>query len=340
MTNDQSKLVSVILPVYNNELYIRDAIQSVLDQTYNNIEVILLISAATNKESLEVMDSFTDSRIRRIYREHGVNLPMALNIGIKESKGEYIARMDSDDICLPKRFEEQIKFLESHPDIGLCGTWFESFGHGKPFKNKLYTDPEDIKANLLFYSSFAHSSVMFRKEALDKSGLRYNESINCSEDYDLWSRCVEKFLMANIGKVLLRYRVHPQGATQVRRQETLDLSRKIRLELLRRIGLKPTAEEAYAHNSKRPENGEPIMTFLTNKESWLLKILEANAKKHIYREESLDKIIYERWRMVCGLNSPDIETWKLFTSSKIFKLGPKNRYTDSLKMLLKCLLKR
>jgi len=129
--NKESPFVSVILPIYNSEEYLKDSIGSILNQTYKNIELLLLISARTNRESLDVINSFTDARIRRIYRTPEENLPIALNRGIRESKGKYIARMDADDISMSNRLEEQVNFMERHQDVGVVGSWVKTIGTGK-----------------------------------------------------------------------------------------------------------------------------------------------------------------------------------------------------------------
>src|SRR5437870_2747896 len=142
MDNSNSPLVSVILPVHNGEQYVREAVQSILDQTYKNFELLVLISAQSNEESIKILNSFRDERIKLIYRKPEENLPLALNRGIKESTGKYIARMDADDISLPNRLKGQVRFMEKNEDIGIVGSRVESFGMGKNFVSKNFTDHE------------------------------------------------------------------------------------------------------------------------------------------------------------------------------------------------------
>lgn len=335
-------LVSVILPVHNGEMYVGQAIQSILDQTYKNIELLILISATTNEESLNIIKSFTDDRIRRIMRKPNDNLPMGLNLGIREAKGKYIARMDNDDISLPQRIETQVAFMELHPDIGMSGTWYRSFGTGGTFVNKLYTDSDDIKASLLFNTSFCHPTMIFRRNVLEQFNLRYNETLSWGEDYEFWSRCVDHFPVANIDKILLMYRVHKQSASNVFKQQTSNTAFNVREKLLRKIGLDPSLDEIRLHNSLKPTDNESIDSFLDREESWLIKIIRTNDISHVHNTDSLNKIIYKRWKTICGFNTgKGIQTWNKFRSSKLFKLGTgKRRTVDCTKLFVKSLLKR
>jgi glycosyltransferase involved in cell wall biosynthesis len=160
-------LVSVILPVYNAETYIAEAIESILTQSYKNLELILINDGSTDR-SLDIMQSYADIRIQIISRENR-GLVASLNEGIMKAKGKYIARMDADDISLPKRFEEQVAFLEMHPEVGLCGTAVMMFGN--KIKGKIWRLPQSdnrIKSELLFSSALAHPTLMMRGELIEK----------------------------------------------------------------------------------------------------------------------------------------------------------------------------
>ncbi|MFA6554492.1 MAG: glycosyltransferase [Candidatus Paceibacterota bacterium] len=340
MNKKQPQLISVILPVHNGEQYVGQAIQSILDQTYKNFELLILISATTNKESLDVINSFNDNRIRLIFRTADDNLPKALNLGIKEAKGEYIARMDADDISLPKRLEKQVEFMNSHPEVGLCGSWCKSFGYGKSTVNKVYTNPEDIRASLLFNTSLIHPSVMIKKSLFDKFCLSYNENLNHGEDYDLWSRCTNFFHVANIDKVLLKYRIHDKSTSQIFKKETSDVATNIRLRLLNKIDLKPSEEEIRLHNSILPKEYQTIKSFIEKEDIWLSKIISQNIKSNIYNSDSLNKIVYKRWRTICGFNTTQgLKTWKAFKTSPLYKLVTNKKSIDNIKILIKSILK-
>ncbi|HOV13573.1 MAG TPA: glycosyltransferase [Spirochaetota bacterium] len=199
-------LISVILPVYNGSLYLKEAIDSILKQTFTDFEFII-INDGSKDNSEEIIKSYKDYRIIYISQQNR-GLAATLNIGIKLSKGKYIARMDQDDISLPVRFEKQIDFLEKNINYDLVGTWAKIFPDktNKRF-HKHPTDNIKLKYFLLFNNPFVHSSVMIRKSVFDKVGF-YSEDKGRQppEDYELWSRIARVSFIANIPEVLLFYR--------------------------------------------------------------------------------------------------------------------------------------
>lgn len=334
-------LVSVILPVHNNEQYVRGAIQSILDQTYKNFELLILISATTNQESSDIVNSFSDKRIKLIRRGLDENLPKALNHGIQEAKGEYVARMDADDISIPHRLEEQVRFMNANPLIGISGSWYKTIGSKQSYTHKGFTDPEDIRANLIFNTSIAHPSVMLRKSFFEKFDLRYDPSLSYCEDYDLWARSSAYFPIANLNKVLLLYQIHEKSASHIHKKEIENIASHVRLGFLQKLGFKPSIEEMRIHNSLYPTEKENADVFLKKEEDWLKKIIRANEQANIYKNESLSKIVYVRWRTICGTNAKEgLAVWKKFVQSSLFKIEKQNRIWDSAKLLIKCLLKK
>lgn len=207
--------VSVILAVYNGENYIKDAINSILNQTYSNFELII-IDDGSSDSTATIVKSFTDSRIRFIEQEN-TGLAATLNRAINLSNGKYIARQDHDDLSFPLRLEKQVDFLETNPEYAILGTnsiiWEKDTptnrGHRHP------TDFATLNFKLLFDCFFVHSSVMLRKEALDQIGL-YTTDPNRQppEDFELWSRIVRQYKAANLNETLLVYRELPSSITR------------------------------------------------------------------------------------------------------------------------------
>ena len=226
-------LISVILPVYNGELYLREAIQSILSQTCTNIEIIIINDGSTDKTA-SIISSFTDPRIRYIEQENR-GLSEALNRGIRLSSGDYIARQDSDDISLPTRLERQVAFLVSNPDCGMVGTWSEIWrerqktrkAHQHPEKNSL------LKYELLFNNPFVHSSVLIRREVFDQVGMYTTDSSRQPpEDYELWSRVARKFDVGNVGELLHIYRETKNSISREKWQKIMDVVVNISAENL------------------------------------------------------------------------------------------------------------
>lgn len=199
--------ISVLMPVYNTEeIFLKDAIESILNQTFTDFEFLIINDGSTNN-SEGVILSYNDERIKYIKNEQNLGLIKTLNKGLDLANGEYIARMDSDDISLPERFEKQVKFLDENPEIGILGTWCEWFPKQRVMKS--FTENEKIKECLLImHNEIGHPTVMIRKSLKDKFNIRYDENALYVEDYALWLSLIDKVGFANIPEVLLKYRRH------------------------------------------------------------------------------------------------------------------------------------
>ncbi len=180
------------MPVYNGESFLQVTIESLLGQTYTDYELLIVDDGSTDK-SQEIIKRFSDPRIRVLTNPQRLKLSGALNRGIQESSGMYIARMDADDIALPDRLGKQVEFLDANGHIGLCGTWIKRFGTGGGGVEKYFTASDQVKAYALFDCPFAHPSVMFRKDLFVRYGLRYDGSFYPTEDYELWARALDFF---------------------------------------------------------------------------------------------------------------------------------------------------
>ena len=158
-SNAPHPLVTVLMAVYNGEKYLREAIESILDQTYTNFE-FLIINDGSSDRTEEIILSYNDKRIRYIKNEQNLKLIASLNKGLDLAKGEFIARMDADDISLPERLEKQINFLEKHPEIGLLGSWVRTLGLTNN-RNIIFKQGHNtIRIQLLFNNFFHHPSVV------------------------------------------------------------------------------------------------------------------------------------------------------------------------------------
>lgn len=206
-------LVSIVLPVYNAGKYLKEAIQSILDQSYTNFELIIINDGSTD-DSEKLIRSYTDKRICYVFQQN-TGLAGALNTGLKTAKGKYIARQDQDDISLVDRLQKQVEFLESHPNINLLGTRATVFtdDHKEMKMHDHATEPAVLRFDLLFDNPFVHSSVMFRKDAIDQIG-SYNTDRSYYEDFELWSRFAFYGQVANLKDVLVKYRHHDQGLSK------------------------------------------------------------------------------------------------------------------------------
>ena len=209
--------VSVLLPVFNADRYLRLAIDSILAQTFTDFELIIINDGSTDG-SRQILESYVDPRIQLIHQANA-GLPISLNRAIKLARGQYLARQDADDVSLPSRLSEQVHFLDAHPHCALLGTAAQILEVDTLTQRTLShpTDNGEIQIKLLFYNCFVHSSVMMRKAALDQSGF-YPEDPNKfpPEDYDLWLRIAQHGNVNNLQKVLLHYRELPHSISRTK----------------------------------------------------------------------------------------------------------------------------
>ncbi len=208
-------LVSVVLPVYNAAPYLSEAIQSILNQTYQNFELIIIDDASTDN-SWAIITQFAqqDKRIRTLRNERNLKLSKTLNRGIEHASGVYIARMDADDISLPDRLEKQVAYMDMHPEVGISGGSMEIMhAAGDVFAKRTYhLNDQDIRSHIFRYSPYSHPLIIMRKTILDKVG-GYRDEYNPAEDYELYFRigAVSKF--GNLSDTLLKYRVVDKSMT-------------------------------------------------------------------------------------------------------------------------------
>lgn len=212
MRSDRFPVVSVLMPVYKTAPYLREAMDSMLSQTFADFELIVLNDCSPD-DADEILDAYDDPRIVRYKGEKNVGLSNVLNTGIEMAKGKYIARMDSDDISLPNRLQVQVDYLEAHAEIDLVSVGMQLFGA----KNEVWireSHPEKVKINAMFHSPVLHASSMWRKEAFERLGLRFSQEMVPAEDYDLWTRALLNGLkLVNLPEVLYNYRIHDAQST-------------------------------------------------------------------------------------------------------------------------------
>ncbi len=236
-------IVSVVLPVYNGEAFLREAVDSILTQTLRELELLVVDDFSTDS-SRRIAEDFAqrDERVKVITNAQGKGLVGALNTGLAAAAGTYIARMDADDVSLPHRLQRQVDFMESHPRVGVCGAWFHIMGSETVIRHP--EDHDDIKIRMLGHCSLTHPAVMLRKSVLEKHQLRYDEAFReAAEDYHLWIRLAAVTELANVPEILLEYRAHGAQASQQTAQRLIARSRQIRLMQAQALGLTLAPEE-------------------------------------------------------------------------------------------------
>ena len=200
-------MISVIMPVYNEECFLFDSIKSILDQTYRDFELIIIDDSSRDNSS-RIICSFRDKRITYLKNSQNKGVAYSLNKGLKKAKGDLIARMDADDISYPNRFETQVNFLRKNPNVGVVGSCVELVDEfGKKLNFKKYPETfKEIQRASIFRNPICHPTVLFRRALTDSYGM-YDENLNGAEDYDLWLRFMQYTQFANLSKPLLKYRL-------------------------------------------------------------------------------------------------------------------------------------
>lgn len=211
-------MVSVIMPTYNsNENMLADAINSILNQSYKDFELIIIDDGSKDYCNYEyIISNFKDSRIKVYKNTKNSGVAFSLNAAIEKSSGKYIVRMDSDDIAESNRIETLVEYMESHPDISILGSFAQTFGADK--KKLKYPETDlDIRVELLYNNAFCHPTVIFKKEIIEKYGLKYSTNVS-NEDFDFWVNASKhkEIKFANIPLYLLKYRVHSGQVTKTK----------------------------------------------------------------------------------------------------------------------------
>ena len=223
-------MVTVLMSVYNGEKFLKEAMDSILTQTFTDFEFLIINDGSTDN-SVKIIESYNDSRIRLINNEKNLKLIASLNKGISLARGKYIARMDCDDISSPTRLEKEVNFLEDSLEYGLVGTFYTVIdGAGKEQYNKSYPSNNDlIKLFLSLNCPLAHGSIMGRTE-LFRQNLYGSEEYSAVEDYELWTRMAKVTKIHNIPEYLFKYRIYGESFSNTKTQqmynETLEISKK------------------------------------------------------------------------------------------------------------------
>ncbi len=224
------------MPAYNASSYIVEACNSLLNQSYTNLEVIVVDDASTDG-TIAKLDTIKDPRICLLLNTENKGLAASLNTAIRHAKGEYLARMDADDICYPDRINKQVEFLENNPNVSLLGTGLQYFNFSS-FKNYFPENHESCKTKLLFNVCFGHSSLMFRRKVFANNNNLYNPGLRqYSEDYELYSRLIDQFYFANLPRMLVRYRTFETSVKSEAVKLRKSNSRAVRNLMLRNMGV-------------------------------------------------------------------------------------------------------
>lgn len=281
------------MPVYNSELYLREAVDSILNQTFSDFELLIIDDASTD-QSVAIIQSYTDSRIHLIQKPENTGYTQSLNMGLAIAKGEFIARMDSDDISLPTRFEQQIAYLDAHPDVLLCGTQFQFIGSNWTSKQPL--SYEELKVKLITASCILHPSVCFRTSFFRENNIFYDIQKEPAEDYDLWTRLIFMGKMVNLDTVLLQYRRHTNQVSTTRFLEQRKISNQIKFNMLCRLSVPLNINSILFKD-------DLVASISAIREAYdTIVLLElVNAKSEIYATTHFNSLLEEEKYRICKM---------------------------------------
>ena len=290
-------VITVLMPVFNAEAFVGHAVESILSQTFKDFEFLVIDDCSTD-DSVDIVKSFKDSRIRLVRNETNLKLARTLNKGLDLAKGEFIARMDSDDISRPDRFERQMEYLKRHAGTGICGSWYRTITEKNRMIVKYPLQPDELKAYCLFDNPLCHPSVIMRRNLMLKYALRFDPSANPAEDYDLWVRSLRCFDVGNIGEVLLDYRVLSTGMTGAEWNSMDRKAMDIQKALLNEIGVDPSVEDLLLHRRIGRGIGLQHAEDISRAELWLLRLMKSGAGC-AYDPIGLQKAAARVWFKTC-----------------------------------------
>ncbi len=320
-------MISVLIPCHNAAPWLARAIGSVCAQSLRNLEILIYDDGSTDG-SRKVIERLAGTDPRVIVMGDATNhgIVHALNAMLQNARGTYIARMDADDISLPQRFEQQLRFIEAG-NADLCGTWFQEFGGGIPRVVRWHHKPNELRAAMLFQNTICHPTVMAKREVFES--LTYREGYNLAEDYDLYVRALARFRLANLPAPLLRYRRHKGQATYARRTKMEEVTRRIRLQALVAQGIEASSEEQRTHNLIRAPRSIRSMDDFERIEAWLLKLIGC------FEYPEAQRTIASQWTRAAVRAAPlGWAMWRKYQSSPLRKLLDARSMAASIDMAI------
>jgi len=287
-------VISVVMSVYNGQKYLREAVESILEQTCKNFEFIIINDGSVDS-SREMILSYDDPRIRLIDNDRNMGLTRSLNKAIGLSMCEYIARQDVDDISVASRLEKQLRFLENHLQVAVVGCFSNVFNADGVVGVASYLKPADkeIKRHLAKKNLLMHGSVMMRKSHLAKVGY-YREFFRHSQDYDLWLRLSEHFDIAILPEFLYQYRVTPDAISVSRfssQKEYADIARQLHAERLTK------GTDSYDVFVQSYPEGLPVRNEVVGKYEYYLYLARVSVNSNRLRQAQ--KELWQAWKLGC-----------------------------------------
>ena len=293
--------LAVVMPVFNGERFLRQAIESVLAQSWRDFRLIVVDDGSTDS-SVKTVKSYADARIELLANEKNEGIAASLNRALRLVEEEFIARMDCDDVCHPDRLRKQLSFMQRNEAVGICGTWFRVIDSARKREFRGPCKAEQIMASMVFSNPLAHPTVMMRTRQMKANRLEYNVKEEPNEDYELWQRASECFPLANIPETLLYYRVHGESVSKKLQTSTSETLMRVLEGAHRRglgwIGIVPTEDELRVHfeiTNRRYAKADRLQEY----ESWLCLLRRRNLDERRFNPSIFGGIVLDNWFEVC-----------------------------------------
>ena len=291
--------LSIIMPLFNNERYVGQAIQSLLSQSYTDFE-LFVVDDASNDKILQIVKSFSDSRIRILHNHQNQGIVYSRNKGLEVAKGSFIAPFDSDDVAMPEKFGKQIDFLKTHPEYGMIGSWAKQINEeGKLLKTKWKLDaaPQNIPSILLFRNYFVQSAVVLRRECIPEGG--YKPGYDIVEDYAMWFDVSQKNKVGNFPEYLIQYRIHSQSSTALDDERLKRCEAKVFQHIYNQLGIEINDKASLLLQKIKIGKKIHSLMELGEIEDFLMLLLSQNKKLLRYNQRELEKVVFNRWVKSC-----------------------------------------
>jgi glycosyltransferase involved in cell wall biosynthesis len=312
--------VTVFIPVYNRVAFVAEAIDSVLQQELADFELLVIDDGSTDG-SVDVIRSFRDPRMRAVYHERNLGIPVTRNHGLDLARGNYIALLDSDDRARRRRLGVQADFLDAHPEIAVVGSWWASRRGSvvRPF-GIMPTAADEVRSRLLFHCALSQSTVMARTAVL--RARRYPEDCAVSSDFALWVRLADEARLVNLPRFLVTRRMHPHRITY----EAADLVKRTKLGIhagqLDALGVPFDDSDLERHFlllHARSGDATVPADYVDWAEAWLRSLMEANARRRRYPEPVFTRVLAEVWLATCwqSASSHGRSVWRHFWASPL-----------------------
>ena len=315
----KSPIVTVLMPVYNGAYYIINSMDSILNQSFRDFELLIIDDGSTDR-TINQIQSYNDSRIRLILNNKNIGQSKTLNKGLSLARGEYIAIMDQDDISIFDRLKKQLKFMEENSEIDVCGSWVQLIGDYDEIL-ELETESEKIKINLSTNRNIAHPAVMMRKSTLLKYNFNYDPNLTIANDYDMWVKMFEYCSFANLPEPLIKYRVHQNQFSTKNLNKNISETNKVLKRLLKKIGLEVNDTSLIIY--KKVFYGYDIDTLSVSEVfKYLRELRSSNLHNKIFEPYIFNEFLRLKWRRFMLSNNHKLLYWVLtllfFPTPQIF----------------------